>query len=100
MWWFRAESEAALQLDALACSTWVGAHQRENEVPSAALQRWLDRVPGRWLLVYDNAEGIDALRPHLPAGASTTYSLLDEPGANDVELNTSLPRCRAHVVSR
>ena len=64
--WFRAESESTLQLDAQACCNEAGASQNEGEPPSTALKRWLERQEAMWLLVFDNAEDTEALRPHLP----------------------------------
>ncbi len=82
-WWFRAESSTTLQLDARDCCMAVGAPIAEGEDATAALKRWLEawlpspiRAGGEenlssnqtWLLVYDNAEDPEALRPHLPRG--------------------------------
>jgi tetratricopeptide (TPR) repeat protein len=66
VWWFRAESDTTLQLDAQDCCQTVGAPIQDGETPSAALKRWLARQTTPWLLVYDNAEEVAALRPHLP----------------------------------
>lgn len=68
VWWLRAESEDTLQQDAQACCAAVSAPLPEGEAPTAALKRWLERQTLPWLLVYDNAENVAALRPHLPEG--------------------------------
>ena len=68
VWWFRAESETSLQLDALALCQAVNAPIAEGEAASAALKRWLAGQQAPWLLVYDNAEAVAELRPHLPEG--------------------------------
>ncbi len=68
VWWLRAESEDTLQLDAQACCVAVSAPLPEGEAPAAALKRWLEQQKLPWLLVYDNAENVAALRPHLPEG--------------------------------
>lgn len=68
VWCLRAETETTLQLDAFDCCTAVGAPVNPNELPTAALKRWLARQSTPWLLVFDNAEDIESLRPHLPQG--------------------------------
>ncbi len=68
VWWFSAETDAGLQLDALACCDAARVPVGEGELPSLALKRWLAAQPGAWLLVYDNAEHAAALAPHLPDG--------------------------------
>jgi hypothetical protein len=68
VWWFRAESDATLQLDALDCCKQVSAPIGEGELPSAALKLWLSGQQAPWLLVYDNPEDVAAPRPHLPEG--------------------------------
>ena len=66
VWWFRAESEGALQADAGKLCEHAKVFVPDGERPSQALKRWLEREEGRWLLVFDNAAEPDALRPHLP----------------------------------
>ena len=66
VWWFRAESEGALQADAGKLCEHAKVFVPDGEQPSQALKRWLEREEGRWLLVFDNATEPDALRPHLP----------------------------------
>ena len=66
VWWFRAESETTLQLDAQAACEATHAPIAQGETPAAAFKRWLERQPTSWLLVYDNAEDVAALRPYLP----------------------------------
>lgn len=74
VWWLRAETETTLQLDAAEACARLHAPVGEGEPPSAALNRWLALQTGTWLLVYDNAEALEALRPHLPEG--TPHHLL------------------------
>ncbi len=69
VWWFRAESKTTLQLDAQDACQAAGAMIQPGEAPAIALKRWLERQEARWLLVYDNAEEVTALRPYLPEGA-------------------------------
>ena len=66
VWWFRAESEGALQADAGKLCEHAKVFVPDGERPSQALKRWLEREEGRWLLVFDTAGEPDALRPHLP----------------------------------
>ena len=68
VWWFSAETDAGLQIDARACCEAAGVPVGEGESPSKALKRWLADQPAAWLLVYDNAEHAAALAPHLPEG--------------------------------
>ena len=71
VWWFRAETDSSLQLDALDCCKLVGAAVGEGEPPARALKRWLGHMAAGgapWLLVFDNAEDPAALRPYLPEG--------------------------------
>ena len=71
VWWFRAETDSSLQLDALDCCRLVGAAVAEGEPPARALKRWLGQLAeggAPWLLVFDNAEDPSALRPYLPEG--------------------------------
>ena len=68
VWWFRAEADSTLQLDARAACMESGAVLVEGESPAASFKRWLIRQEQSWLLVFDNAENAAALRPYLPAG--------------------------------
>ncbi|MDD2466571.1 MAG: hypothetical protein PHI97_21445, partial [Desulfobulbus sp.] len=66
IWWFAAENETTLQLDAQVAWQKVSAPVQPGNTPTMALNCWLDRQQHPWLLVYDNAEDPVALRPHLP----------------------------------
>lgn len=70
IWWFRAETATSLQLDADACCREVSTTIAQGETPTATLKSWLDRQDTPWLLVYDNAESAESLRPHLPQGST------------------------------
>ena len=70
VWWFRAESDTALQADMSKCCERIGVPVREGEHPGRILKQWLESHEGKWLLVFDNAEGPDALRSYLPRGAA------------------------------
>ena len=67
VWWFRAEDPASVEIDALACCTECGVAVPEGSRPSVALKRWVAGQPS-WLLVYDNAEDVEAVRGFLPDG--------------------------------
>lgn len=68
VWWLRAETPEGLQLDAHDACLEAGAPLPEGQLPTQALNAWLRRQAAPWLLVYDNAEGLDSLREHLPDG--------------------------------
>lgn len=55
LWWFNAESETRLQLEAQEFCLQVGVPLAHGEAPATAIRRWLEREPGSWLLVFDNA---------------------------------------------
>jgi hypothetical protein len=104
VWWFRAESDTTLQLDALAACQKVGAPSDPGETPSSALNRWLERQKDTWLLVYDNAQDAAALRPHLPRSGShhlliTSRSLDWEGLAPSLELDIWTPEQSADFLA-
>lgn len=66
VWWFSAETDTGLQLDALTACTEVGAPIPHGQTPTAGLRHWLEQQNLPWLLVYDNAEKVESLRPWLP----------------------------------
>jgi hypothetical protein len=69
VWWFGAESETTMQLDACEACKETGAVAAEGELPMAAFMRWLGRQQQRWLLVFDNVEyDQESKRTTLPAG--------------------------------
>ena len=70
VWWFRAESDTALRTDMSKCCECIGVLVPEGEHPGQILKQWLESQKGTWLLVFDNAEGPDALRSYLPLGAA------------------------------
>ncbi|MDD2468125.1 MAG: toll/interleukin-1 receptor domain-containing protein, partial [Desulfobulbus sp.] len=63
IWWFAAENETTLQLDAQVAWQKVSAPVQPGNTPTMALNCLLDRQQHHWLLVYDNAEDPVALRP-------------------------------------
>ena len=70
VWWFRAESDSALQIDALKRCEEVGVFVPDGESAARALKRWLERQERGWLLVFENATGPDGLHHYLPQGAA------------------------------
>ncbi|MDM0050629.1 hypothetical protein [Variovorax sp. J22R115] len=66
VWWLRAETPEGLQLDAQALCVAIGVSLSEQVTPTQALKTWLRGQTAPWLLVYDNAENVDALGEHLP----------------------------------
>lgn len=70
VWWVRAEQPATLQADYAALADELGLAERDHRdqgVVVAAVRGWLERNQ-RWLLVVDNAEDADSVRPLLPRG--------------------------------
>jgi hypothetical protein len=65
IWWIGAEEPdtIAWQLDRLATVLNIRGPDIEDRV--AAVRRWLE-TQGRWLLIVDNVEDWDAVRPNLP----------------------------------
>jgi tetratricopeptide (TPR) repeat protein len=66
VWWLRAETEATWQADAADACVAAGAPPSNTEGASIAFARWLDQQDAPWLIVYDNVEGPEALKAHLP----------------------------------
>jgi AAA domain-containing protein len=70
VWWIRAEQAATLAGDYAALARELELPERADpnqDVVVAAVRRWLERNR-RWLLVFDNAEHGELLRPFLPTG--------------------------------
>ncbi|MCL4862237.1 MAG: tetratricopeptide repeat protein [Caldilineaceae bacterium] len=70
VWWLRAEGGATLAGDYAALAGPLGlpeAQQPEEPPAIDAVRRWLSQN-GKWLLLFDNAPGPDAVRPYLPHG--------------------------------
>ncbi len=67
IWWFSAEIDTQVQINAEACATALGLPAVEGELPALTLRRGLEHEAGHWLLVYDNAESPEAVRRYLPA---------------------------------
>ncbi len=70
VWWVRAERPEALAADYAGLAPALGLSV--ERAPDQALQvdtarRWLEGH-GRWLLVFDDAAGVDSWQPYLPAG--------------------------------
>ncbi|MDQ3643274.1 MAG: NB-ARC domain-containing protein, partial [Actinomycetota bacterium] len=71
VWWVRAERPEILAADYARLATVLGlsaesAQDQALQVDTA--RRWLEGH-GRWLLVFDDAAGVDSWQPYLPAGA-------------------------------
>jgi hypothetical protein len=68
--WVRAEKETRLADEFSTLAGRVGLAGTDHETARAALRQWLanpDRwSKKRWLLVFDNATGIESVRGHLP----------------------------------
>jgi len=71
VWWLRSEDPATLAGDYALLAARLGLPEAENDQQAAlqAVKDWL-AVNRGWLLIFDNAESPDEVRPYLPAGSS------------------------------
>jgi TIR domain/NB-ARC domain len=69
IWWLRAEQESRLHTDLASLAVELGLTDAEADEQDsiAAVQRWLE-AHGRWLLVFDNVTGPDAITDLVPEG--------------------------------
>lgn len=69
VWWLRSEDPTTLAGDYALLAAKLGLPEAETEQQAAvqAVRGWLAANRG-WLLVFDNAEGPEQIRPYLPAG--------------------------------
>ena len=95
VWWFRAESEGALQADAGKLCEHAKVFVPDGERSSQALKRWLEREEGRWLLVFDDAAEPDALRPHLPQAGNHHLIVTSRNPVPDYVRSSSATACRS-----
>jgi hypothetical protein len=68
LWWLRAEQPATLRADLASLAVALGlagAVDADEQDAIDAARRWLERN-GRWLLVFDNAPGPDAIAELVP----------------------------------
>ncbi|MET0399894.1 MAG: FxSxx-COOH system tetratricopeptide repeat protein [Longimicrobiaceae bacterium] len=71
VWWLRSEDPATLAGDYALLAEKLGLPETEADQQAAtqAAKNWLATNRG-WLLVFDNAEGPEGIRPYLPSGNS------------------------------
>ena len=72
IWWIRAEDERTLAADYAAFAIKANLPEKdapEEQVVINAVQDWLEHNQN-WLLIFDNAERPEDVRPFLPKGAS------------------------------
>lgn len=69
VWWLQAQSEATLTSDYVALARALhlpeAEHQDQAEVTKAVM-RWLQQAGQSWLLIFDNAERQETVRPFIP----------------------------------
>jgi tetratricopeptide (TPR) repeat protein len=71
-WWIRAQSEPSMRADLVALGIrlgWVGADNKEEPALAAAMERLRHEGEGI-LLVFDNANAADEVKPYLPRGGA------------------------------
>lgn len=94
VFWVRAESELELSTDfgdlALALALPEQAEQ-ETEKKIAAVKRWLSKQ-GNWLLIFDNADRPELLKPYLPINPKGSILATSRNPSFDVAGITSLER--------
>ncbi len=69
VWWLQAQSAATIAGDYVALARALdlpeaGAADQREAVNATV--RWMERTDHSWLLIFDNAERQDVIRPHLP----------------------------------
>jgi tetratricopeptide (TPR) repeat protein len=69
VWWLRSENPATLAGDYALLAEKLGLPEAEAEQEAAigGVKTWLGTNRG-WLLIFDNAESPEQIRPYLPAG--------------------------------
>ncbi len=67
VWWFSAETQGGLESDCLLFCEKQGIPVAQNESPGNAVRDWL-AGQANWLLMYDNAEDVNMVRPFFPKG--------------------------------
>ncbi len=71
VWWVRAEQELSLRADLAGLAAALGleeAQAQEQQVAIDAAVRWLESKGTRWLLVFDNVNFPNEVKPYLPQG--------------------------------
>lgn len=71
VWWLRSEDPATLAGDYALLAEKLGLPEAAADQRAAiqAVKHWLSTNRG-WLLVFDNAEGPEEIRPYLPTGSA------------------------------
>ncbi len=68
VWWLRAEDASTLAADFAALAQPLALPEKDaadQNLIAQSVLRWLDHHPN-WLLIFDNAQEISAVRPYLP----------------------------------
>jgi Tfp pilus assembly protein PilF len=92
VWWLRAEEPETLGADLAALATKLGLVDAQSDQQKAieAAREWLEQH-GRWLLVFDNAPGSDAIAGLLPEGDGGGHVLVTSRAHADWRALHALP---------
>jgi hypothetical protein len=77
IWWLRTEQQHTFRADLAGLAVALGLADAEADEQDAisAAREWLE-INGRWLLVFDNAPGPDAIASLLPEGTAGGHVLI------------------------
>ncbi|HUW64047.1 MAG TPA: FxSxx-COOH system tetratricopeptide repeat protein, partial [Spirochaetia bacterium] len=91
VWWIRAEEPATLAIDYAQLATKLGllAKDLPQSDHIAAVRAWLGQNGG-WLLIFDNADSPEEIRPYMPQGG-TGHILVTSRNPNWKEIAFVMP---------
>lgn len=92
IWWLRSEGPLTLAADYSALAVFLDLpekHEREQQLVLRAVKKWLEQH-GNWLLIFDNAQTPDVVRPFLPRSRNG-HVLITSRNQNWLELASPVP---------